>query len=84
MSTPRKGAFRSLRRHNYRLWAAGALVSNIGTSVQRIAQDWLVLTVLTHRSAAAVGIVMALVRTATAVAAVDRLGSPDQLTSASC
>ncbi len=56
----RKGTFRSLRRHNYRLWAAGALVSNIGTSVQRIAQDWLVLTVLTHRSAAAVGIVMAL------------------------
>jgi MFS family permease len=59
-STPRKSAFRSLKRHNYRLWAGGALVSNIGTSVQRIAQDWLVLTVLTHKSAAAVGVVMAL------------------------
>ncbi len=54
------GAFRSLRRHNYRLWAGGALVSNIGTGVQRTAQDWLVLTVLTHKSASAVGVVMAL------------------------
>ena len=54
------GVFRSLRRHNYRLWAGGALVSNIGTWVQRIAQDWLVLMVLTHRSAAAVGVVIAL------------------------
>jgi MFS family permease len=54
------GTFRSLRRHNYRLWAAGALVSNIGTGVQRTAQDWLVLVVLTHQSASALGIVMAL------------------------
>jgi len=53
-------AFRSLRHVNYRLWAAGSLVSNIGTGVQRTAQDWLVLTALTHRSASAVGIVMAL------------------------
>ena len=53
-------AFRSLRRHNYRLWAGGALVSNIGTGVQRTAQDWLVLTVLTHRSASALGVVVAL------------------------
>ncbi|HWE46501.1 MAG TPA: MFS transporter [Caulobacteraceae bacterium] len=60
MSAPRKGTFRSLKRHNYRLWAGGALVSNVGTSVQRVAQDWLVLTVLTHKSASAVGIVMAL------------------------
>ena len=52
--------FRSLERRNYRLWAGGALVSNIGTWVQRIAQDWLVLTVLTHKSASALGIVMAL------------------------
>ncbi len=52
--------FRSLRGHNYRLWAAGALVSNIGTGMQRIAQDWLVLTQLTHRNATAVGLVMAL------------------------
>ena len=54
------GAFRSLRIFNYRIWAGGALVSNIGTWMQRTAQDWLVLTELTHRSASAVGIVMAL------------------------
>jgi MFS family permease len=54
------GAFRSLRRHNYRLWSAGALVSNIGTGVQRTAQNWLVLTVLTHHSASALGIMSAL------------------------
>jgi MFS family permease len=35
--------FRSLRNANYRLYASGAAVSNIGTWVQRIAQDWLVL-----------------------------------------
>ena len=48
--------FRSLRIPNYRLWAAGALVSNTGTWMQRVAQDWLVLTVLTHDSGVAVGI----------------------------
>jgi MFS family permease len=53
-------AFRSLRSFNYRLWAAGALVSNVGTWMQRMAQDWLVLTQLTHHSASAVGVVMAL------------------------
>ena len=55
-----RGAFRSLRIRNYRLWAAGAFVSNIGTWMQRTAQDWLVLVQLTPRSATAVGIVMAL------------------------
>jgi MFS family permease len=54
------GTFRSLRVFNYRLWTAGALVSNIGTWMQRTAQDWLVLTELTHHNATAVGIVMAL------------------------
>jgi MFS family permease len=54
------GLFRSLRTYNYRLWAAGALVSNIGTGMQRTAQDWLVLTQLTRHSASAVGLVMAL------------------------
>ena len=54
------GAFRALSRFNYRVWAAGALVSNIGTWMQRIAQDWLVLTELTNRDASAVGIVMGL------------------------
>jgi MFS family permease len=53
-------AFRSLRSYNYRVWAAGALVSNVGTWMQRTAQDWLVLAELTHKSATALGIVMAL------------------------
>jgi MFS family permease len=60
MTAPSRGAFRSLRNPNYRIWAAGALVSNIGTWMQRIAQHWLVLTQLTDRNATAVGVVMAL------------------------
>jgi len=60
MSFPGAAAFRSLKSFNYRLWTAGALVSNVGTWMQRIAQDWLVLTQLTHHSASAVGVVMAL------------------------
>ncbi|HEY0210816.1 MAG TPA: MFS transporter [Acerihabitans sp.] len=57
---PATGMFRSLRNVNYRIWAGGALVSNIGTWMQRTAQDWLVLTTLTHNNATAVGVVMAL------------------------
>jgi MFS family permease len=34
----------------------GAFISNIGSWMQRVAQDWLVLTVLTDHSATAVGI----------------------------
>lgn len=52
--------FASLRYVNYRLWFAGALVANIGTWMQRVAQDWLVLTVLTDDSGVAVGITTAL------------------------
>ena len=52
--------FSSLRTYNFRVWSIGALVSNIGTWMQRIGQDWLVLTVLTDNSATAMGIVMAL------------------------
>jgi MFS family permease len=52
--------FRSLKGYNYRLWASGAIVSNVGTWMQRTAQDWIVLTELTHNNATAVGIVMAL------------------------
>ena len=52
--------FRSLSGSNYRLWSVGALVSNVGTWMQRTAQDWIVLTQLTDHDAAAVGIVMAL------------------------
>lgn len=35
--------FRALRIRNYRLYALGGLVSNTGTWMQRVAQDWLVL-----------------------------------------
>ncbi len=52
--------FRALGGINYRLWAAGAIVSNTGTWMQRTAQDWLVLTRLTDHNATAVGVVMAL------------------------
>ncbi len=47
--------FRSLRNPNYRLYAAGGVVSNTGTWMQRVAQDWLVLE-LTANSGAALGI----------------------------
>jgi MFS family permease len=47
--------FRSLHNRNYRLYASGAVVSNVGTWMQRIAQDWLVLQ-LTHNSGTALGI----------------------------
>ena len=57
---PQQATFRSLRNHNYRVWAAGSFVSNVGTWMQRTAQDWLVLTGLTHHNATSVGIVMAL------------------------
>ncbi len=36
--------FRSLGNRNYRLYVAGSLISNTGTWMQRVAQDWLVLT----------------------------------------
>jgi len=47
--------FSSLRIRNFRLFAAGQVVSNTGTWMQRVAQDWLVLE-LTHGSGTAVGI----------------------------
>jgi MFS family permease len=54
------GAFRSLAGFNYRIWAAGSLVSNVGTWMQRTAQDWLVLAHLTPNNATALGVVTAL------------------------
>ncbi|MBB4197508.1 MFS transporter [Rhodoblastus sphagnicola] len=60
MSAWPRGVFRSLGVFNYRVWAAGALVSNVGTWMQRTAQDWLVLTELTDHNASAVGVVLAL------------------------
>ncbi|MFE6128807.1 MULTISPECIES: MFS transporter [unclassified Streptomyces] len=50
--------FSSLKIRNYRLFAIGQVVSNTGTWMQRIAQDWLVLTLT--GSASAVGITIAL------------------------
>jgi MFS family permease len=47
--------FHSLHNSNYRRYAAGGLVSNVGTWMQRVAQDWLVL-VLTGFSGTALGI----------------------------
>ena len=60
MKNPVSATFRSLRSFNFRLWTAGGLVSNVGTWMQRVAQDWLVLTQLTHHDASALGIVMGL------------------------
>ena len=47
--------FRSLRNHNYRLYATGGVVSNTGTWMQRVAQDWLVV-LLAHNDGVALGI----------------------------
>ena len=38
-----RSTFAALRIRNYRLFATGSLVSNVGTWMQRVAQDWLVL-----------------------------------------
>src|SRR4249919_1286941 len=46
--------FQALAVRNYRLYWTGGLVSNTGTWMQRVAQDWLVLQ-LTH-SGTALGI----------------------------
>lgn len=45
----------SLRVRNYRLFAAGQVVSLMGTWMQRVAQDWLVVTI-THNSGVAIGV----------------------------
>ncbi|MEV6944000.1 MFS transporter [Streptomyces sp. NPDC051172] len=50
--------FSSLKVRNYRLFFMGQVVSNIGTWMQRIAQDWLVLSLT--GSATAVGVTTAL------------------------
>ena len=52
--------FAALSVRNYRIYAAGALVSNVGTWMGRVAQDWVVLTELTDNSASALGIVTGL------------------------
>ncbi|MFJ8312372.1 MULTISPECIES: MFS transporter [unclassified Streptomyces] len=52
------GTFSSLAVRNYRLFFSGAIVSNIGTWMARITQDWLVLTIT--GSSVAVGITTAM------------------------
>ncbi len=52
--------FASLGVRNYRLFWTGGFLSNIGTWMARVAQDWLVLTILTDNSSLALGIVTAL------------------------
>jgi MFS family permease len=47
--------FRALAHPNYRRYASGGIVSNVGTWLQRIAQDWLVL-VLSGNNGTALGI----------------------------
>jgi MFS family permease len=59
--------FSSLAVRNYRLFWVGGFISNIGTWMARIAQDWLVLTILTNNSAIALGIVTGLQFLPTAV-----------------
>jgi MFS family permease len=55
-TTPRRGGmFTALVERNYRTYLAGSFVSNIGTWMQRVAQDWLVLE-LSGGSALALGI----------------------------
>jgi MFS family permease len=59
-SSSLRGTFRSLDSFNYRIWAAGALISNVGSCMQYSALNWLVLTQLTQGSAATIGIMTGL------------------------
>ena len=52
--------FRALSVRNYRLYASGQLISNTGTWMGRVTQDWLVYHILTHDSSLALGVVTAL------------------------
>ena len=46
--------FAALKVRNYRYFATGSFISNVGTWLQRVAQDWLVLALT--GSAGALGI----------------------------
>lgn len=52
--------FSALSVRNYRIYATGGIISNTGTWMGRIAQDWVVLTELTDNSAQALGLVTGL------------------------
>ena len=69
LAAERVGMFDSFGVHNYRLFWTGGFVSNIGTWMARVAQDWLVLTMLTDNSAVALGLVTGLQFLPTAVLA---------------
>lgn len=56
----RAGTFASLGIPNFRNYAGGVFVSNVGMWMGRTAQSWLVLVVLTQRDAQALGIVTGL------------------------
>ncbi|MBA3529007.1 MAG: MFS transporter, partial [Propionibacteriaceae bacterium] len=51
--------FTALANRNYRIYLSGSFVSNVGTWMQRVAQDWLVLE-LSGGSGLAIGITTAL------------------------
>ena len=57
-ASPQKGNWRSFRHRNYRILFPANAVSNIGSWTQRIAQDWLVLT-LTKNNGTYLGLVTA-------------------------
>lgn len=52
--------FASMRYVNYRYWFVASLIASTGAWLQRVAQDWYVLTVLTDHDSGQVGIVTAL------------------------
>ncbi len=52
--------FTSFKYHNYRLWWMSNIFASTGVWMQRVAQDWVVLMVLTDQSGFAVGVVTAL------------------------
>ncbi|AOZ72972.1 MFS transporter [Boudabousia tangfeifanii] len=52
--------FASLSIPNYRIWFIGTTFAATAVWMQRVAQDWVVLTDLTNKNATAVGIVTAL------------------------
>jgi MFS family permease len=54
-----RGTFRALRVPNYRRYAGANLISQTGTWMQRIGQDWLVLQI-SHGSGVALGVITAL------------------------
>lgn len=59
-NTTTLGTFASLAVRNYRLYFFGMLLSNTGLWMSRVAQDWLVLVILTDHSSIALGTVTAL------------------------